>query len=257
MSFYFSKEFRCYILGQVEYFKCNNCGYTISKTHKELTHKTWKELNNQYHKSYQGKDFNVDDPKWQQRLHAQADILADLVKLGLLKKTDRWLDYGSGDGKLARILKDRYHIDLQNYDRYMSAGQVYLTTSDLIRESFDLVITTSVFEHFVKRADYDFIVSLVSSNGMLGLHTLVCEEIPKDPKWFYLLPVHSAFFTNKGMSILFEHWGYESSIYNIESRLWFWFKTESKEIQSIINHANKRVNSPKYVFKKGFVDYWK
>jgi hypothetical protein len=92
----------------------------------------------------------------------------------------------------------------------------------------------------------------------MGLHTVVCENIPLDPTWFYLLPVHCAFHTNRSMEILLQQWGFKSSLYNIDARLWLFFKSKSNEIEAIIHKANERVASkPKYIFKRGFVNYWK
>lgn len=258
MNFFFSKKFNSYGLDQVQYWRCENCGFTISKTHADLSAKRWQELNVQYHSTYQGEGHNPDDHRWIERLHTQADILTDLSRIGLLDKTGRWLDFACGDGKLSAILKKQHNLDLLKYDPYMPATQGHLTENDLSEGAFDFVITTSVFEHFTKREDYEFIESLVSnSQGILGLHTLVCENIPFDPSWFYLLPVHTAFFTNKSMDLLFKQWGYKASIYNVEGRLWLWFKTDPREIQPIVAYANKRKNAPKYIFRRGFVDYWK
>lgn len=257
MVFFFSKNFNAYTLGQVQYWKCRNCGFTISKTHYDLPNEAWQELNFQYHKAYQGKKSNSDDPNWADRLHIQALVLSDLTDIGLLGRSTRWLDFGCGDGKLSSFLKESYGIDLLKYDRYMPPQLDFLTDDDLKTGAFDFVLTTSVFEHFTRREDYDFVESLVSNTGTLGLHTFVSESTPNDPSWFYLLPVHCSFFTNKSMRILFEQWGYKASIYNVEARLWLWFKSDPTEIQSIIERANRRSNAPKYFFKNDFVDYWK
>jgi hypothetical protein len=140
----------------------------------------------------------------------------------------------------------------------MPIGNNFLTEASLTPQSFDFVLTTSVFEHIIKRQDLDNIAALVTRNGVMGLHTLVCENIPEDPNWFYLLPVHCAFHTNKSMSLLLQQWGFKSSIYNVEARLWLFFRNSSDEIQTMINQANNRENSkPVYIYKHGFVDYWK
>jgi hypothetical protein len=86
---------------------------------------------------------------------------------------------------------------------------------------------------------------------------LVSESIPADASWFYLLPVHCAFHTNRSMSLLFQQWGYVASLYNVDSRLWLWFKRPPSDIQQRIEKANRRLNTSLYIFKNGFVDYWK
>jgi hypothetical protein len=123
--------------------------------------------------------------------------------------------------------------------------------------SFDFVITTAVFEHLTLREQFDYVEALLSENGVLGLHTLVCENVPADPTWFYLLPVHCAFHTNRSMEILFRQWGYACSVYNVAAETWLWFKNDSQEVEAVIGWANLRADGPHYVFKRGFVDYWK
>ena len=68
MNFFFSKQFQTFNLNNVEYWKCNNCGFTISKTHAEMTSKAWERLNLDYHSSYHCTEFNQDDPRWIERL---------------------------------------------------------------------------------------------------------------------------------------------------------------------------------------------
>ena len=256
MAYYFSKEFNAGGLSNVDYWRCSNCGFSMSKTHAEMTAGDWASLNNKYHSDYQGKDLNPDDPRWITRLEAQAKLLSDAAGIGLLKTGGKWLDYACGDGKLSALLKNEGHA-LLKYDRYMSHQNDYLTDDGISPGSFDFVITTSVFEHFTRREQFEEVEALVADSGVLGLHTLVRENIPRDPSWFYLLPAHCAFHTNKSMGLLFAQWGYTCSVYNVDSRLWLWFKQPIKNIKECVERANLRPISPFYIFKSGFVDYWK
>lgn len=247
-----------YDLDDVEYWKCINCGFVISKTHLELPEDSWHQLNITYHKTYQNSNHNPDDPRWIDRLHSQAKVIDDAARIGLLLDSGRWLDYACGNGQLSSILNTTYRRVLFNYDKYMPDKNGFLVQSDITPRSFDFVITTSVFEHFTQRSHYDLVESLVAPTGVMGIHTLVCENIPQDPNWFYLLPVHCAFHTNKSMSILFNQWGYSESIYNVESRLWLFFKSSPRDIKRILVDANQRLNAPQYIYNEnGFVDYWK
>jgi cyclopropane fatty-acyl-phospholipid synthase-like methyltransferase len=258
MNPYFVKQFKFPGLETVEYVKCVNCGFVISKTHYELPDEDWQAINEEYHRSYQGKFENVDDPRWIERLQNQAEVIADAVKLGLVSNNSPWIDFGCGDGKLADLLLEKYGLKLGKFDRYMN-NEGYLTENDLESRKFDFVITTSVIEHLIKREMLDEINDLVSDNGVMGLHLLVAEEVPDDPDWFYLLPVHCAFHTNKSMQVLFDAWGYSCSIYNVGAQLWFFFKSNSEKIEKIVNNAQKTPSREKlyYHFKRGFMDYWK
>jgi len=161
-------------------------------------------------------------------------------------------------GQLSSILAAKYGRNLLNYDKYMGKENSYLKNEDMIPRTFDFVITTSVFEHFTKKKHFAAVESLVGKTGVFGIHTVVCEEIPQDPQWFYYTPiVHCSFFTNKAMSILFNQWGYSSSIYNVNSRLWLWFKEPPLNIKEQLEVANAREQGPTYIYKDGFVDYWK
>ena len=256
--FSFSKVFGSYGLDTVEYWRCENCGFTLSKTHAEMAPAAWERLNLESHAAYQGTESDSGDPRWLSRLESQAGVLRDAKALGLLSGAGRWLDYACGDGKLSSMLESRYGLDLGKYDRYMARDEGYLRDQDLVPGGFDLVITTSVFEHLTRRAQFDYIHSLVSAQGVLGIHTLVCEEVPVDPAWFYLVPVHCAFHTNRSMQILFQQWGYTCSVYVVAAQLWLWFKCDPGEVEAIVLAAGSRpAGRPAYVFKRGFVDYWK
>jgi hypothetical protein len=258
MSFFFAGQFPAFGLDRVEYWRCGACGFVISKTHVEMAPAVWGELNRQLHALYQGTGSTCppDDPQWLARIETQARMVDDVRKIGLLRE-GRWLDYACGDGTLSQVLRTQYHLPLLNYERYMPQREGFLQPRDLTPGSFDFVITTSVFEHFIRREQFDSVEALVSQAGVLGTHTLVCESVPADPTWFYLNPVHCAFHTNRSMEILFRQWGYTCSIYQVEARLWLWFKCHPREVEAKIREANRRPQGPTYIFKEGFVDYCK
>jgi hypothetical protein len=72
--------------------------------------------------------------------------------------------------------------------------------------------------------------------------------------------VHTAFHTNKSMSILMEQWGYAASIYSPQAKSWFLFKNDSpvlQNLESTINSINRELQTKYFYYKNGFVDYWK
>lgn len=258
MNPYFIKQFNFPGLDTVEYVKCVNCKFVISKTHYELSDEDWQTINEKYHSLYQGKGENIDDPRWMKRLQNQAEVIADIVGLGLVPKNFPWVDFGCGDGKLPDLLMEKYSLHMDKFDRYMY-NEKFLMEENLKNSKFSFVITTSVIEHLLKREMLEEINDLVSDNGVMGLHLLVAEEVPDDPDWFYLLPVHCAFHTNKSMQILFDAWGYSCSIYNLSSQLWIFFKSDPDKIEKTVTNANRKSGREKlyYHFKRGFMDYWK
>jgi hypothetical protein len=258
MEYFLTKNFNLYGLLDVEYWKCTFCGFVSSKTHCEMSEEAWGQLNVAYHESYQHKGYNSDDPRWVDRLHSQAKVIDDAARIGLINESGKWLDYACGDGQLSSILRKDFGRDLFNYDKFMPSQDGFLNQDGLIPRTFDFVITTSVFEHFTQRLHYDEVESLVAPTGVFGLHTLICESIPQDPNWFYLLPVHCAFHTNKSMSILLEQWGYSESVYNVEARLWLFFKPGLCDVTRALSDAEKMSSKIQYLHSSnGFVDYWK
>jgi hypothetical protein len=251
---HFKKTFGKYGLGVVEYRKCVGCDFVISKTHDDMTDAEWGTLNRDYHAGYQSHTENPDDPRWLARINAQARVIDDCTQLGLIPTKRPWLDFAAGGGQLSTSLRKISNLTLLNYDRYLPSPE---PQGEPTPGAYDFVITTSVFEHIRTRPDLDAIQALVSPDGVMGVHTLVSEKVPADPDWFYLLPVHCSFFSNKSMELLFRQWGYQSSLYEVDSRLWLFFKRPYAEVQPIVDQANARKGKPTYFAKAGFMDYWK
>lgn len=86
MHEFFPKQFHEYGLQKVEYFKCEHCGFVISKTHKDLSSREWEKLNREFHESYQSTDSPPGDAQWVERLNEQATVINDITKLGLLPR---------------------------------------------------------------------------------------------------------------------------------------------------------------------------
>jgi hypothetical protein len=254
--FDFTKRFDSFGLTEVEYWRCEDCGFVLSRTHAEMPLQDWERMNVLCHSAYQGQEANPLDPKWKSRLAAQAKAIAELAHGELLDPRGRWLDFACGDGVLSELLAADYGLNLAKYDAYMASGTGYLSGEDLRPSSFDFVVTTSVFEHLTRREQWDGIETLVSTSGALGVHTLVAECVPSDPDWFYLEPPHSAFFSNAAMDRLFRDWGYRSSIYSVEASLWIWFREEPGATAAKIDRLNDAGSGP-FLFKDGFLDYWK
>jgi hypothetical protein len=104
----------------------------------------------------------------------------------------------------------------------------------------------------------DNLNNLVKNSGCLIIHTVICENVPNDPDWFYLRPpVHTAFHTNKSMGILMDQWNYHSSIYCPQSKSWVLMRDNIKDIESKITSLNHELQENWFFWKKGFMDYWK
>jgi hypothetical protein len=245
---YFFKIFQK--LGNVEYMRCRNCGFVFSITHKIMSVDVWNELNQNYH-SYHNSGEARDDKNWLSRMRKQVRMVNELSFFGVIPN-GKWIDYGCGDGKFCEFLKEESGKTILNYDLYPCNEKIlYLNNDDLVPKSFDFVINTSVLEHVRHREEINKLFNLVSDNGAIALHTYVGKEIPRDPNWFYLLPVHCAFFTNESMRILFNEFGFKSSLYCVENRMWILSKLD------IEFTSDFKSNFIYYRNSKGFMDYWK
>jgi Methyltransferase domain len=247
-----AKDFEgAFDLELAHYERCPSCGLVVSRTHYELGDDAWARLNDEYHSEFFGTDANHDDPRWLERLAHQADVLPRLYRAGLTPAGGPWLDYGAGDGKLADTLGE-VGVPMEKFDRYLPADG-FLGEDDLRPDGFDLVLTTCVFEHVRGVEPLDEVDSLVSPDGVMALHTLVRGEIPRDPSWFYLLPVHCTFLTNRAMELLLERWGYASSLYHVDARLWCFARRDADWLRERVDEA---ALAGKWTVSDGFADYW-
>jgi hypothetical protein len=235
-------------------YKCVNCGFTLSNTHFEMNEHDWYRLNETWH-HYHESDNQVNQPPYIN----MALALKLLMEKGIISKKSV-LDYAAGYGTLSDLLLRYFDIPIEIFDDYVNdAKKRYLKKSDLL--SYKVVINTAMFEHIVKRSSLDEVNKLVDEDGVLMLHTMVAETVPNDADWFYLVPhVHTAFHTNKSMSILMRQWGYSSSVYAPEARSWFWFKENSPHLgllEAQIETINWELKRKFFIWKDDFVDFWK
>jgi hypothetical protein len=250
--------------GKQQIVICDKCGMVINQSVYEMTTKEWGKLNDS-HRSYQGTDSDPNDPNWIQRLRTQADVLAELFRYKVLNENEKNIDYGCGDGKLSDYIMDAYekktgdrpaHNFIGKYDKYMRPANAtdYYNDGDVEAGGFDFVVSCSVFEHLRGINEVDSILSLVKPDGIVGLHTLVCEQVPQDPDWYYLSGCHCTIWTNKAMQILYQKNNFKGCAYHVEARMWFFFKDKARfeKLKDIYREIPGT-----WVLSDDFVDYWK
>ena len=244
---------------EVDYWKCVHCGFVISKTHQEMSAKDWADLNASWHHYGENKGPLIDTN--QPPYLEQALVISILKKNNIIKISDT-IDYAAGYGTLAKILHKYFDFQINIYDDYVIDEKIknwYI--KDINDKQYDFVINSAMFEHVLDRKSLDTVNNLVSNDGALMIHTVICENIPNDQEWFYMKPiVHTAFHTNKSMSILMEQWGYHKSIYCPLAKTWFLFKNNADNeglIENLTEKINDEMQSHYLHYKNGFVDYWK
>jgi hypothetical protein len=242
-------------IGPVDYHKCTHCGFVLSETHRNLGEREWSELNHRFH-------HYIEDPESSNAINQppyaeQAMMLKMLGKTGLIN-TDTMLDYAAGYGTLSGILCKYFNLEMPIFDPYIKdeGSSRYVAREDL--GTYKTVINSAMFEHVLERAHLDELFNLVDSDGCLIIHTVVCENVPKDPEWFYLRPpVHTAFHTNKSMNILMEQWGFKSSIYSPPAKSWVLLTEEVAAVEGQVAALNEELQAKWFYSKAGFMDYWK
>lgn len=240
-------------IGQVEYFKCSNCGFTISKTHCEIAEERWEKLNYEFHHYLENNKVPFNQPPYLQ----QAAMLKILSTHEIIDINNS-VDYAGGYGTLSSILNKYFNIKLSVYDPYVNKQErdIYIPKEKLSK--YKTVINSALFEHLRTRSSFNDINNCVRDDGCMIIHTHISENNPKDSNWFYLEPpVHCAFHTNKSIKILMDQWGYVSSIYCLQARSWVLFKKDSDEIKYQVAQINRDFQTEYLIYKKGFVDYWK
>jgi hypothetical protein len=244
------------MLEKSDFSACEKCGFTFSETIFKMNHKDWDNLNFKFHTFLEDK--NIDSDINQPPYIEQANMITVLLKENIINGS--MLDYAGGIGTLSKILNRFFNIELPIYDPYIKDAEnetvKYVDVDDLTK--VNTIINSALFEHIKSRQDLDHINNLVSEDGALIIHTVICENIPKDPNWFYFdPPVHSAIHTNSSMEILMSQWGYESSVYCKKAKCWVLFKKEPNLLKSKIDSINELFQTDYLIYKKGFVDYWK
>lgn len=241
-NYYFSKEYTSELfaemmkdIGPISYYKCVNCGFTASKTHFELKEREWDELNHAYHHLGETvKDRDLSSWHSNPPPYAQQALMLKILAVNRLIDVNSVLDYAGGYGRLSFISEKYHDIFIFVYDPYVRSSEYGVNyVKNIHLNYYDTVINSAMLEHITSRGDLDKLNERVKDNGCLIIHSVICENIPKDPDWFYLKPpVHCAFHTNKSMALLMKQWGNKNSLYCPSSKSWVLYKNVNKDIAS-------------------------
>ena len=245
-----------------QFIKCERCGLVIDKTSYDMSPQERADINDKtVIQDYQHIQQSEAHLRRDNRIHRQALFMYQVLRTGLIPDDGRIVDYGCATGELAKyvsLLKESNHEKIPNillYDRfYHVCGGGYITDEEVTPNSFDAVISCAVFEHLHGKEDIDPILNLLNEHGILFLHTLVCEEVPKDPDWYYLMTGHITMWTNAAMTHLYDSRGYVGCAYNVDARMWMF----SKDKAQYLNFQSKKDSvEGTTIFSEHFIDYWK
>jgi hypothetical protein len=240
-EFYFTKDFTeepfSIILkedNKFNYFRCPHCGF-VSSDLCERSEDEFLRINKDVHEAVEGMKTYGNDPPYLE----QAVLISILLRQEIISDI---FDYAAGTGVLKQILLAYFNIYINSYDRYRGGNEL---------RKHNTVVNSAMLEHVRTRKDLEDLNNLAFDT--LIIHTVVCENIPDEPLWFYFRPpVHCAFHTNKSMSILMEQWGYKFSAYCLKAKSWVLLK---KEID--IRNINLILRENYLLYTNGFLNYWK
>jgi hypothetical protein len=243
-------------IGQVSYHKCSNCGFTFSKTHFDLDDSVWGKLNYDFHALIAHGEMHAAHGNYPPYL--EQALMVHLLSKNQLVSTETILDYAGGTGTFSDLLSKYFDIPSLIYEPYMHRKEDprFITREEL--GQYDIVFNSAMFEHIRSRSDLDEVNCAVASDGALIIHSVICENIPADPDWFYYRPpVHCAFHTNKSMGILMEQWGYSCSAYSPQAKCWVLFKKKPADFEKRLSFINNQIKDRFFYFEDGFVSFWK
>ncbi|WP_213135249.1 methyltransferase domain-containing protein [Citrobacter sp. FP75] len=263
MEFYFNKEkYRSLSLasftrslGPIKYYKCPACGFVSSRTHQELSVEEWSNLNMSFH--HYNESCDRESLGFNQPPYAEQAFMIELLAKNDIVNANAILDYAAGYGTLSNVSRKYFGREINCYDKYVINAELnYIKNPQ--QKKWSMVINSAMFEHILYREDLEAVNDLVSDTGSLFVHTVVVEDIPNNPDWFYIdVPVHTAVHTNRSMEVLMKQWGFSSSIYSPKSKSWVFLRKNYDEIKPTIDKINKELQTEYLFGKKGFMDYWK
>jgi Methyltransferase domain len=183
---------RACLLGKydVEYYRCSSCGFICTEE------PYW--LEEAYFEAIKRSDVG----------HIQRNMrLAKITKaviMSFFNGNSRFLDYGSGYGLLARIMRDS-GFDFNCFDKHC----VNLFTPDFVanpvgKDEYELVTAFEVFEHLVDPIQ-EISEMLSFSSSILFTTELLPTNTPKPKDWSYYGLEHGqhiSFFTLKSLEVI-------------------------------------------------------
>jgi SAM-dependent methyltransferase len=178
----------------VSYVMCEDCGYSFAP-------QICRWSRDEFAQEIYNDEYRAVDPDWEEvRPRNNAAVL--LQAFGNRAPAIRHLDYGGGNGLLARMLSGAGWNSL-SYDPYVDRDR---RLADL--GSFDLVTAFEVFEHVpdVRRL-MDDLASLVAEDGVVLFSTLLSDGniAPGLPlTWWYAAPRngHISLYSSRSLAFL-------------------------------------------------------
>ena len=197
----------------VQYFLCGNCGFCFAP---EIA--AWKL--EEFEARIYNDEYVLADPEYREtRPRANAAALISLF--GERARSIRHLDYGGGNGLLARVLKDS-HWQSVSYDPFVDRDA---DIGEL--GQFDLITAFEVFEHVPDaRQLMSNLRALLAPGGIVLFSTLLSDgNIGPRQKlgWWYAAPRngHISLYSRKSLALLAQEHGFACGSFSAVSHVLF------------------------------------
>ena len=174
----------------VYYYKCVECGFIFTTDFDDFSDDEFKEW-------IYNEDYTIVDPGWEQgRPRSTAETV--IQKFKQFRETLSILDYGCGNGNVAKILREYGFKNVTNFDPMVDEF------SSVPTGKFDLILCIEVFEHLVNpKSAFHEIAGFRSDDGIVFHSTLLqpkeIETVKLD--WWYIGPRngHISIFNTKSL----------------------------------------------------------
>jgi 2-polyprenyl-6-hydroxyphenyl methylase/3-demethylubiquinone-9 3-methyltransferase len=184
---------------KIPYYACGSCGYLFTNAMDNWSHDDFK--NHVYNDAY----IKTDPPFTYDRPKGNADLLERLF--GGARSVLTLLDYGGGNGLLAKMLKGKGFC-AKSYDPFHDNPNIQKG------RRYHVVTAFEVVEHVPdQKALFADMLTYIGDTGVLFFSTLLQnDDFAHDGMdWWYICPRngHVGFHTRQSLKILAERFGYK------------------------------------------------
>lgn len=184
-------------------FECENCRFLF------VSNPSWLAESYRHHDPA-----TTDVGSCKRSLNAARTVIL-MKRAGLLKKTSKILDYGSGYGLTVNLLSDKgYRI--VGYDKYRKPVFGYYNISfgedaDIPEDPVDLILAIEVFEHLTDPIhEMSGLFSILRSSSILYATTNTYDPQKHNENWDYIRDVpgqHVSFYSKESLNYIAELYG--------------------------------------------------
>lgn len=188
----------------IQYYLCEVCEYIFQDNEDIVSIKEEKKIYDQHDNSFESEGY--------------VKMFKDFIKKGVnpfLKERAKALEFGCGPGPVLAKLLEMDGWDVTTYD------PIYDDNTHYKEETYDLITSTEVFEHFSDPLkEIKHLSTLLKPGGILSIMTLLhpkTKEAFKD--WWYKRDItHISFYSSKTLYLLGKMYDLEM-IYNDNKRI--------------------------------------